>query len=116
MKHAFFIAILYAPLAFSAPTLDPPKLRLDGSAQPLRYAVDLTIVPDRDTFHGSVDISIDVRTPAEVIWLNAIGLQIQDATFRPEAGDASPAKTMAGGDQFIGFAFDHAISGSGVLH
>ena len=23
---------------------------------------------------------------------------------------------MAGGDQFIGFAFDHAISGSGVLH
>ncbi len=25
--------------------------------------MDLTIVPDRDTFHGSVDISVDIRTP-----------------------------------------------------
>src|SRR3984885_16011621 len=106
MKHAFFIAILCAPLAFSAPTLDPPKLRLDGSAQPIRYAVDLTIIPDRDMFRGSVDISVDVRTPAEVIWLNSIGLQVQDATFRTESGDVLPAKTVPGGDQFLGFAFD----------
>src|ERR1700722_16032320 len=99
MKHAFFIAILCAPLAFSAPTLEPPKLRLDGSVQPLRYAVDLTIVPDRDTFHGSVDIDVDVRTPTQLIWLNAIGLTIQEAGFRPEAGAPLPAKTVPGGDQ-----------------
>ena len=116
MKFAVFSFFALVTVASAAPSLDPPKLRLDGSVRPTRYAVDLTIVPDRDTFHGSVDISIDVHTPAEVIWLNAIGLQIQDATFRSEAGDARPAKTMAGGDQFIGFAFDHAISGSGVLH
>ncbi|HTC88148.1 MAG TPA: M1 family aminopeptidase [Bryobacteraceae bacterium] len=116
MKFAVFAFFALVTVATAAPSLDPPKLRLDGSVRPTRYTADLTIVPDRDTFHGSVDISIDVRTPAEAIWLNAIGLQIQDATFRAEAGDAWPAKTMAGGDQFIGFAFDHAISGSGVLH
>ena len=78
--------------------------------------MDLTIVPDRDTFHGSVDISLDIRTSAEVIWLNAIGLQIQEAEFRPESGSTQSAKTLPGGDQFVGFAFDHAISGKGVLH
>ena len=113
---------LIVSAAFAASSLDPPKLRLDASAvQPTRYAVDLTIVPDRDTFRGSVDISLDVRTPAEVIWLNSIGLQIQNATFRPESGEALtekswPAKTVPGGDQFIGFALDHAISGKGILH
>ncbi len=117
MKYSLVFAILCSSLPLlSAPSLDPPKLRLDGSAQPTRYAVDLTIVPDRDTFRGSVDISIDVRMPSEVIWLNAVGLQIQEATFRPESGDALPAKTIPGGDQFLGFAFDRAISGQGVLH
>jgi alanyl aminopeptidase len=118
MKTSLIIAVVCASSlpSFSAPSLDPPKLRLDGSAQPSRYAVDLTIVPERDTFHGSVDISLDVRTPAEVLWLNSIGLQIQDATFRPESGAALPARTVPGGGQFIGFAFDHPISGQGVLH
>jgi cytosol alanyl aminopeptidase len=118
MKYSLVIAILctYSVPAFSAPSLDPPKLRLDGSAQPLSYAVDLTIVPDRDTFHGSVDISMDVRTPGEVIWLNAVGLQIQEAEFRPESGSTQTARILPGGDQFAGFAFDRAISGKGVLH
>jgi alanyl aminopeptidase len=116
MKYSLAIAILCAPLAFPAPSLDPPKLRLDGSVQPLRYQADLAIVPDRDTFHGSVDISVDVRTPADVIWLNSIGMQVQDAAFRSESGDTLPAKTVPGGDQFLGFAFDRAISGKGVLH
>jgi alanyl aminopeptidase len=107
---------LMVPAVFAAPSLVPPRLRLDGSAQPLHYSADLTIVPDRDTFHGSIDITVDVRTPAEVIWLNSINLQIQDATFRPEPGDVLPAKTVPGGDQFIGFAFGRTISGKGVLH
>jgi cytosol alanyl aminopeptidase len=117
MKSSLVIAILflYSP-AFPAPSAESPKLRLDGSVQPASYAVDLTIVPDRDTFSGIVDLSIDVRTPAEIIWLNAIGLQIHQATFRPESGAVLPARTIPGGDQFLGFAFDRAISGRGVLH
>jgi alanyl aminopeptidase len=117
MKFARVLSlVLIASGAFAAPSFDPPKLRLDGSAQPISYSVDLTIVPDRDAFHGSVDIGVDFRTPADVLWLNAINLQIQDATFRPESGDVLAAKTVPGGDQFIGFAFDRTISGKGVLH
>ncbi len=78
--------------------------------------MDLTLVPDRDTFRGSVDIHLDVRTPADVIWLNAVGLDVQQATFQPSSGAALPARTAAGGDQFLGFAFDRTVSGPGVLH
>jgi cytosol alanyl aminopeptidase len=117
MKSWLVITILCVSFpAFAAPSLEPPKLRLDGSAQPSSYAVDLTIVPDRDFFRGSVDISLDFRRPADIVWLNATGLQIQEAAFRPESGASLPAKTVPGGDQFLGFAFDRPISGKGVLH
>jgi len=102
--------------AFTAPPLEPPKLRLDGSARPLRYVVDLIIVPDRDTFQGTVDIDVDVRTPSTIIWLNAIGLAVTEASFHPESGPALPAKTVPGGDQFTGFSFDRDVSGKGTLH
>jgi cytosol alanyl aminopeptidase len=108
--------LLFVWPALAAPSLEPPKLRLDGSARPLRYAVDLTIVPDRDTFHGSVDIDVDVRTPSKIIWLNAVGLTIEEAGLRPEAGPALSAKAVPGGDQFTGFAFDREVSGKGTLH
>ncbi len=111
----FAIFCLSFPL-LSAPSLEPPKLRLDGSAAPLRYAIDLTIVPDRDTFQATADISLEVHGPSEILWLNAIGLQIQEADFRPESGASLPARTVPGGDQFLGFGFDRPISGKGVLH
>jgi len=118
---ALSCVVLLGRAAFAVPSLEPPKLRLDGSAQPSSYAVDLTIVPDRDTFRGSVDISIDIRTASDVIWLNSVGLEIQTAVFRPESGatlseKSLPARTVQGGDQFVGFTFDRAISGQGVLH
>jgi cytosol alanyl aminopeptidase len=114
---SFSILVLVAAEAIAAPSLEPPKLRLNGSIQPLRYSADLTVVPDRDTFHGSVDISVNVRTPAEIVWLNATGLQIQEANFRPDAAaTALPGKIVPGGDQFAGFAFERQISGKGILH
>lgn len=108
--------LLVISAAFAAPSLEPPKLRLGVSVQPSSYTADLTIVPGADTFHGSVDIHVDVRDPSELIWLNAIGLQIQDASFQAASGPALPAKTVPGGDQFLGFEFDHPVSGKGVLH
>ena len=117
MKFAgFWFLILMASAAFAAPSLQPPKLRLGTSVEPASYAADLTIIPGGDSFHGSVDIHLDVRDPSQIIWLNAIGLEIQDAAFQPESGPALPAKTLPGGDQFLGFQFDRAISGKGVLH
>jgi aminopeptidase N len=116
MKSVVPALLLFAWPILAAPSMEPPKLRLDGSVQPLRYAVDLTIVPDHDSFRGSVDIDIDVRTPSQTIWLNASGLAIQEASFRSESGPVLPAKTAPGGDQFMGFSFDRTVSGKGVLH
>ncbi|MBV9771111.1 MAG: M1 family metallopeptidase, partial [Bryobacterales bacterium] len=107
---------LLASAVFAAPSFDPPKLRLSGSVQPSRYAVDLTIVPDRDTFRGSVDINVEIRTSTEIIWLNAIGLDIQTAGFSPDLGAPLTATTVPSGGQFVGFAFNRMISGKGVLH
>src|SRR5579863_3696664 len=95
--------------ALAAPTLEPPKLRLSDNVQPIRYAVDLTIVPDRDTFRGAVDISIDIHTATPVIWLNASDLQIQEASFRQASGAPSKAEVLDGGKDFAGFSFDNPV-------
>jgi cytosol alanyl aminopeptidase len=108
--------VLLAFSVFAAPSTDPPKLRLPDAARPTRYAVDLTILPDKDTFRGAVDISMDVRTATTVLWLNASALTIHDASFRSDQGAATVAKPLEGGADFAGFSFEHPISGKGVLH
>jgi alanyl aminopeptidase len=110
------ILLLSWPI-LAAPSLEPPKLRLDGSVVPLAYAVDLSIVPDRDTFHGSVDIDVDIRTPSQTIWLNAVGLTIKTASIGTPGGVPLQLKTVLGGDQFIGLSVvDGSVSGKSQLH
>jgi alanyl aminopeptidase len=116
MRLFVLFAICSVAAALAAPTLEPPKLRLSDNVQPIRYAVDLTIVPDRDRFRGAVDISIDIRTATPVIWLNASDLQIQEASFRPLSGAPSKAEVLDGGKDFAGFSFDHPVSGKGIFH
>ncbi len=109
-------ALFAACSLVAAPHAEPPKLRVSDSVQPIRYSVDLTIVPGRATFGGAVDISIDIRTPTTVIWLNASDLEIENASFRPASGAAAKAAILPGGKDFAGFSFDRPISGHGVLH
>src|SRR5579864_1247042 len=112
----WILPLLALSSAFAATAPEPPKLRLPDNTRPSRYAVDLTLIPDRDTFHGAVDISIDIRTPTSILWLNAAALKIQDASFRTVSGPIARAQTLAGGADFAGFSFDHPVSGKGVLH
>ncbi len=107
--------LIFAWPVLAAPSLDPPKFRLDGSAQPLGYAVDLTMVPGRDTFRGTVDIEIEVRKPLQTIWLNGSDLTVEEASFR-SAGSPAEAATVAGSDQFVGFSLQHSVFGRGSLH
>jgi len=115
MRRAVFLFTCFLSGALAAPSSDAPKLRLGDSARPTRYAVDLTIVPDRDTFRGVVDIAVEIPTPSAVLWLNATALQIQDAGFRSDSG-AEAARVAPGGSDFAGLLFDRPISGHGVLH
>jgi aminopeptidase N len=112
-----FLACIALGTASGAPSFKAPKLRLGDAAAPSRYAVDLTIVPDRNSFEGTVDISMVVHAATRLIWLNATALEIKQATFQPAgAAAAQNVRIVPGGGDFAGFYFDHPVSGQGVLH
>ncbi|HWU89169.1 MAG TPA: hypothetical protein VN253_18010, partial [Kofleriaceae bacterium] len=79
-----------APAPPPAPDPTPPALRLPGDVRPERYALELTIVPDRDRAAGRVAIDAQVVRPARVVWLNATGLAIERATL-----GGRPARVIA---------------------
>ena len=90
-------------LALAGDATAPPTLRLPGGVRPLREAVDLTLDPARETFSGSVEIDLELREPLPVLWLNAVGLKVSDASIRRD-GKASPLRVVPGGEDFVGFA------------
>jgi aminopeptidase N len=98
-----------APPAAPLPPPTPPTLRLPATAKPLRYDLDLTIVPSRETFTGTVGVDLQIAEPTAVLWLNATGLTIQDARL-DVGGQTLGARVVPGGDDFVGFAFDAPIA------
>ncbi|PWU10067.1 MAG: peptidase M1 [Terriglobia bacterium] len=103
-----FLAALYAA--------DVPKLRLDDTIRPVRYAVELTLLPDGPGFSGKIDIDIEFRKPAAEVWLNAADLQIQQASL--ERGGRILAATIQAGDpNFVGLRLPSvAPAGPAKLH
>jgi aminopeptidase N len=90
----------------------PPALRLPGDVKPVKYDLDLTIVPDQPTTSGHIRIAAEVVKPARIVWLNATGLVIARAEL-----DGRPARVIPGGEDFVGLTLDrelpvgpHAIS------
>ncbi len=114
--HLAILACIPFGFVLGAPSLDPPQLRLGDAVTPSHYSVELTLVPDRDSFQGVVNIDVDVRVPSQIIWLNATELEISQASFQPAAGAEEHATVVPGGHDYAGFSFERAISGHGVLH
>jgi hypothetical protein len=55
----------------------PPKFRIPADeARPVCYRVDLTIIPDQDTFAAAIDLDLGFAEQASVLWLNAEKLEI----------------------------------------
>ncbi|MBP9143645.1 MAG: M1 family metallopeptidase [Thermoanaerobaculia bacterium] len=106
------IAVLL--LALALPTLvaaadpQPPELRLPEVARPVLMTVDLTILPEQETFDGKVGIDLELAGPASFLWLNARHLEIQSATLRA-GGKESAVRVVAGGDDFAGFDFGREL-------
>jgi aminopeptidase N len=48
---------------------------------PVRYALDLRVLPGDGTFDGTIGIELDVREPTATLWLNARELEIGGATL-----------------------------------
>ena len=82
----FTLAILYAWNAKADQALDqppiPPKFRLPAQeVGPVRYRLDLTVVPDQDTFIGAVEIDLQLAKSTSVLWLNSERLTVKGATL-----------------------------------
>lgn len=77
LLHEFgaIFVVWFALAALSSADENTPPFRLPSDvAAPVRYAVDLTLVPDQDAFSGSSAIEIDFKKQTSSLWLNANNL------------------------------------------
>src|ERR1039458_9987515 len=104
MSKSCFTVLLLAICAAAA----PPKLRLGGDVRPVRYRLDLTVIPQQDTFTGKIEIDLEVSKPTDVVWLNARDLTIDTAQLTA-GGRTLAVKVQTSGTEFAGFAIASAI-------
>jgi alanyl aminopeptidase len=91
-----------------APT--PPKFRLPADeVWPIRYRVDLPLIPDQDTFSGTVEIDLQLAKSTSVLWLNAEKLTVKDATLTV-GHEKLAAKVISEPHDYVGFAFDQPVA------
>lgn len=95
---------------------EPPKLRLDDSVRPVRYAAELTLRPDATDFSGAIDIDLELARPTSLIWLNAVDLSIRDARLQ-QNGQVLHATVEPGDRNFTGLRLSaEATAGPARLH
>lgn len=105
------LAALTAGNSFAEVT--PPSFRLPDAARPLHAALDLTILPELETFDGMVAFDLELLRPTSLLWLNGERLEILGATLSV-AGRTTPAKFVAGGTDFVGFDFGREVAAGRV--
>jgi len=66
-------------LVSTALAAGPPTLRLPEGVRPVKYAADLTLLPDSPTFTGKIDIEVSFAAPAAMFYANARELDIAAA-------------------------------------
>jgi alanyl aminopeptidase len=99
-------ALALATQAFAqSSAASPPGLRLPRNVEPLDYDAHLRVNPAEDTFTGTVDIRLRVLEPTDLVWLNAKGLTVREASASVPGAEAIAATSVAGSDDVIGFSF-----------
>ena len=103
-----FLAV--ASFVFTCSAAQPPKLRLSEveDIQPISYRADLTLDPEKDDFRGSIAIKLDVKKPTDIVWLDQEKITVDTATLTA-AGKTWTAKSIPGGDDFVGLQFDAPV-------
>ncbi len=120
LRHTSISLFLLAfSCTFSAQAEDnpqPPSFRLPATAAPVRYKVNLTVAPDKDTFTGTVDIAISLKEATSVLWLNADKLNIKQATL-DFGGHSMAVRVITEPKDLAGFAFERTVGpGPAKLH
>jgi cytosol alanyl aminopeptidase len=78
-----------------------PDGRLPGGVRPLRYVLELEILPELERFRGSVEILIELDRPVDTIWLHGQDLRVSEAVVRPrDAAPGVPARWEPAADGF----------------
>jgi cytosol alanyl aminopeptidase len=87
----------------------PPALRLPATARPLRQAVDLTVIPEQDTFAGSTQIDVELTEATSVLWLNAKKIEVREASIESR-GTTQPAVRLAtSNEEFLGLSVPRPV-------
>src|SRR5258706_15768965 len=101
-----FSAILLNLLGSGNPPA--PQFLLPDSAQPRRYALDLTILPNEAIFRGIVTIDLELKQNVSFLWLNGKDLAVDSAVLF--AHDRSlAARAVSSGAEFLGFALPQSV-------
>lgn len=74
-----------APVA-APPDVEPPNGKLPEQVTPLRYRLELMIVPDRERFAGVAEIDLRVTQPSARIFLHAQAMNVAEVSLRSAAG------------------------------
>ena len=85
-----------------APEVRAPVLRLPAIAVPRSQTVDLTLVPDQDTFTGEVSIEIELPRSTSVVWLNAKQIQVREASIESHGARQTATRLPSSTDEFLG--------------
>jgi aminopeptidase N len=105
-----------APPTFADDTASAPAFRLPTTAAPVRYRLDLRLIPDQDTFTGAVEIDLNFTQATSILWLNADKLEIKQARIIV-GGQPVGVKVVATPKDYAGFSFDHSVGpGPATLH
>jgi aminopeptidase N len=96
------------PPAPLAPPPAPPTLRLPTTVRPLRYDLDLTLVPSQADFAGVIGADVLLAEATRVVWLNATDLTVQEAKITAGA-ETHAAQAIPGGEDFIGLLLDAPV-------
>lgn len=104
------LAVLLSATILSAQsTPQAPSFRLDGSVRPVRYAVELKLVPTEESFTGQVTIDLDVRQATRAIWMHGHAIKVSRAELETPAGKQLATAITSPGD-FLGFQVDRPVT------
>lgn len=69
------------------PEDQPPAGKLDDDARPSAYRLDMILDPREDSFHGEVEIDIQLEKPTRRIWMHGNHIDVSEIKASIPAGD-----------------------------
>jgi alanyl aminopeptidase len=92
-----------------AMALPPPKLQLPDTVTPLAYQLDLTVIPDRETFSGRVRIDARFDTASDGFWIHGRGLDVDAVELRTADAVVAASYRQVTGDGVARVSLAHPI-------